>query len=75
MRAWLTAKQAGILFGVTAIIRGPYKHEETAAAVRMELELRHPDREWNLWVVKKPTANCQVFLVGSNKNSGCRDTR
>lgn len=35
-----------------APVRGPYRHQETAAAVRSELENRHPEREWNLWVTQ-----------------------
>lgn len=33
------------------VIRGPYKHAETAAAVRDELEARYPDRNWNLAII------------------------
>ena len=32
-------------------IRGPYKHSETAGAVRRELEDRFPNKTWNLWVI------------------------
>jgi len=34
-------------------VRGPYKHKETARAVRNELESFYPERDWNLWVVEK----------------------
>ena len=39
------------------VLRGPYKHEETAGAVRDELEDRYPDKDWNLWVVEEEVTN------------------
>ncbi len=36
------------------IHRGPYKHSETAGAVRQEMEMSADERKrWNLWVVEK----------------------
>ncbi len=32
-------------------VRGPYSHAETTVAVRQELELRYPDKEWNLQII------------------------
>ena len=38
------------------VMRGPYEHEETAGAVRAEIERNATERQrelWNLWVVEK----------------------
>jgi hypothetical protein len=38
------------------IHRGPYKHEETAGAVRDEME-RSGHRTWNLWIIGEELAD------------------
>lgn len=49
---WYVVNQSG-----PSVMRGPYKHQETAVEVRREIEHRATDRQmelWNLLVCQPP---------------------
>lgn len=54
------------------ILRGPFAHSETAAAVRTEMEHNASEEQnerWNLWVIYKPvTDEAEADLTDSEES-------